>query len=250
MRERGDLPAGPIPEVAPVPHRLASPNGRAAADTAAPSRPGPDRAPADRARAAGRPGGEGAHGSDARADALPLTGGDPAPERRTGLADGPEAPDGVQARRQEAFETAWRFLAHRERTEAELTARLERNDVERELIAEVLDDLRAGGYVDDAGFARRFAEDRRNLDGWGAERIEQRLRELGVDRHLIQPALAHDDEHDELAAATELLQRRFPIPPETPRDLERALGFLVRKGYGLELAHDALRRHGALTLDD
>ena len=50
--------------------------------------------------------------------------------------------------------------------------------------------------------------------------------------------------------ATALLQRRFPTPPETPRDLERALGFLVRKGYELELAHDALRRHGALTLDD
>jgi regulatory protein len=35
------------------------------------------------------------------------------------------------------------------------------------------------------------------------------------------------------------------VPPATPRDLERALGFLVRKGYELELAHDALRRHAA-----
>ena len=46
--------------------------------------------------------------------------------------------------------------------------------------------------------------------------------------------------------ATELAELyRFPVPPETPRDLERALGFLVRKGYELELAHDALRRHAA-----
>ena len=102
----------------------------------------------------------------------------------------------------------------------------------------------SGGYVDDAGFARRFAEDRRNLDGWGAERIERRLRELGVDRQHIAAALAAG-EHDELAAATALLARRFPVPPDTPRDLERALGFLVRKGYDLELAHDALRRHAA-----
>jgi regulatory protein len=140
-------------------------------------------------------------------------------------------------------------LAHRERTESEVQARLERNDVEAELIAEVLDELREGGYVDDAGFARRFAQDKRNLDGWGAERIERRLAELGVDRHHITNALV-DDEHDELRAATELLQRRFPTPPETPQQLERALGFLVRKGYELELAHDALRRHGALALDD
>jgi regulatory protein len=159
-------------------------------------------------------------------------------------------PKGPERLRQEAFETAWRFLAHRERTEAEVAARLERNDVEGEPIAEVLDELRSGGYVDDAGFARRFAEDRRNLDGWGAERIGRRLAELGIDRHHVQAALAHDDEHDELRAATELLRRRVPSPPETPRELERALGFLVRKGYELELAHDALRRHGALTLED
>jgi regulatory protein len=171
------------------------------------------------------------------------------PERRAGLAAGPEAPKGAERLRQEAFEAAWRFLAHRERTEVEVQARLERNDVEAELIAEVLDELRRGGYVDDAGFARRFAEDRRNLDGWGAARIERRLAELGIARHHIQAALANDGEHDELAAATELLQRRYPTPPETPQQLERALGFLVRKGYELELAHDALRRHGALAFD-
>src|SRR5689334_11326362 len=155
--------------------------------------------------------------------------------RRRGAVAGPEPPEGAARRRQAAFETAWRFLAHRERTEAELVARLERNDVDPELIAEVLDELKTGGYVDDAGFARRFAEDRRNLDGWGADRIERRLNELGVDRHHIRNALAQDDGHDELAAATALLQRRFPTPPETPRDRERALGFLVRKGYELEL---------------
>src|SRR5262245_17340750 len=86
-----------------------------------------------------------------------------AEERRTGLSAGPPAGTGPERRRQQAFETAWRFLAHRERTEAEVRARLDRNDVERGLVDEVLDELRAGGYVDDAGFARRFAADRRNL---------------------------------------------------------------------------------------
>ena len=39
----------------------------------------------------------------------------------------------------------------------------------------------SGGYVDDARYAQRFAEDRRRLDAWGSERIERRLRELGVE---------------------------------------------------------------------
>ena len=129
-----------------------------------------------------------------------------------------------------------------------MRARLARNDVEPELIDDVLATLMEGGYVDDAGFARRFAEDRRNLDGWGNERIERRLATLGVAREHVRAALA-DGGHDELDAACELLARRFPAPPDTPRDRERALGFLVRKGYELELAHDALRRHAATAVD-
>ena len=43
-----------------------------------------------------------------------------------------------------------------------------------------------------------------------------------------------------------LLARRFPEPPATPRERDRALGVLVRKGYALELAHDALRRHAGV----
>ena len=130
-----------------------------------------------------------------------------------------------------------------------------RKRIDPALVEEVVAALLEGGYLDDAAFARRFAEDRRNLDRWGSERIERRLNELGVDRAEIRAALASgeagDDAagHDELKAACELLARRFPVPPETPRDLERALGFLIRKGYELELAHDALRRHAGATIE-
>jgi regulatory protein len=79
---------------------------------------------------------------------------------------------------------------------------------------------------------------------------------LGVTREHIRAALAGgggDEDgggHDELGAACELLARRFPIPPDNPRDRDRALGFLVRKGYELELAHDALRRHAAAAVEN
>ena len=144
----------------------------------------------------------------------------------------------LELRRQEAFDVAWRFLAHRDRTEAEVRRNFERKRVDPVLAHDVLGQLREGGYLDDAGFARRFAEDRRGLDGWGAERIERRLAELGIDPEHIRAAVAAGG-HDELDAACVLLARRFLTAPETPRDRDRALGFLVRKGYELELARDA-----------
>jgi regulatory protein len=141
--------------------------------------------------------------------------------------------------RGEAFDVALRLLNHRDRTEAELVRAFLKARVEPELAEEVLGELREGGYVDDARFAQRFAEDRRRLDAWGSERIERRLSELGVPREHVAAAL---EGHDELDAAVALLERRFAAPPSTPRERDRALGVLLRKGYELELAHDALRR--------
>ena len=129
-----------------------------------------------------------------------------------------------------------------------------RKRIDPALVEEVVAALLEGGYLDDAAFAQRFVEDRRNLDGWGAERIERRLNELGVDR-ARDPRRPGRRRRTRTTATTssqaacDLLARRFPHPPETPRDLERALGFLVRKGYELELAHDALRRHAGATIE-
>jgi regulatory protein len=148
--------------------------------------------------------------------------------------------------RERARELAFRHLVRRDRTVAEIERHLADREVDAAAAAAVVSELLDGGYLDDAGFARRFAEDRRRLDGWGAERIARRLAELGVDRTEIASALTRgEEEPSELEAAVALLRRRYGSGPlSEPRTLERALGALVRKGYELELAHDALRAHG------
>jgi regulatory protein len=162
----------------------------------------------------------------------------------------PERALDPEVRLQHARDLAWRALGRRDRTVAEVARLLQRKRVDPAAIEVVVAELCEQGYLDDARFARRFADDRRRLDGWGAERIERRLRALGIADDLTAAAVADQDPGAELDAAIELLRRRFPEPPATPRDCERALGVLVRKGYELELAHDALRRHaGAPAFD-
>jgi regulatory protein len=151
-----------------------------------------------------------------------------------------------EARLQHARDEAWKALNRRERTVAELAQLLAAKRVEPTAIDAVLEELLEQGYLDDASYAQRFADDRRRLDAWGAERIERKLLSLGIDRELIAAAIGEQDRDGELEAALEILARRFPEPPRTPRDRDRALGVLVRKGYGLELAHDALRRHAGV----
>lgn len=139
-----------------------------------------------------------------------------------------------------ALQKAYRYLGHRDRTVAELRKHLVARGAPEHIAEAAVAELVELGYVDDARFARQFAEDRRNLDSWGGDRIERRLRELGVEAEHIAPAMAATAE-SEMAAAVELLRRRFPVPPGSDRDRERALGLLVRRGFDLELAYNAIR---------
>ena len=142
---------------------------------------------------------------------------------------------------QRALDAGYRYLGKRDRTEVEVRRHLAAREVDEASIDGAVEALVRQGYVDDARYARTFAEDRRALDDWGPERIERRLLALGVDRELVAGALSERDGAAELDAAVALLRRRFREIPATDRERERALGLLARKGYDLELAYDAVR---------
>ncbi|HWF49865.1 MAG TPA: regulatory protein RecX [Solirubrobacteraceae bacterium] len=147
----------------------------------------------------------------------------------------------------------------RERTEAEVRARLARGEVPAEETELVIAELLEFGYIDDARYARVLTQDKRNLEAWGNERIARTLRERGVERDLIEAALSEDGGQDlfgdaddaaadsELDRAIALLGQRFPSGPAAARDRERAFGVLARKGYESETASDAVREWARRT---
>jgi regulatory protein len=112
-----------------------------------------------------------------------------------------------------------------------------------EAIDAAVDELTETGYLDDARYAQRFAEDKRALQGWGSERIAGDLERRGVARELIEQALADRGREAELAAATALLAERFRPPLAGDRERDRAWSLLVRRGYEPELAYEAVRLH-------
>jgi regulatory protein len=142
------------------------------------------------------------------------------------------------------LELAYRYLNRRDRTEGEGRKLLAAKGVEDDAAQDAIETLREQGYVDDARYARLFAEDKRALEGWGTERIRGTLALRGIDRELIDAAVQADGgAGSELERALEVLRRRFPSPPRERRDRDRALAVLLRKGYDTELALDALTAH-------
>jgi regulatory protein len=148
-----------------------------------------------------------------------------------------------EERLQHALDAAYRFLGRRDRTVAEVRERLEAQEIDAETVDEAIAELTRQGYLDDARYAHRFAEDRRTIDAWGAERIERRLLAVGVEPALIAAAIGERGAAEELEAALAVLRRRFTHAPTDDRDRDRALGLLVRKGYDLDLAYDAVRAY-------
>jgi regulatory protein len=150
--------------------------------------------------------------------------------------------DDLERERERAIQLAHRAVGRRERTVAEVRALLERKRVEPEAIEDAVAELRRAGLLDDARYAQRFAEDKRELDRWGSERIARELHRRGVAPELIEAAVADQSREAELRTALLLLEQRAPSVGDD-RERDRAWRLLVRRGYDTELAYEAVRRH-------
>jgi regulatory protein len=140
----------------------------------------------------------------------------------------------------DAYGLALRALGRKERTEAQLAQWLRERGVEENELAEVMSRLIEAELLDDERFATQYAADKRDLQGWGPDRIRGALRERGVEEGLIDRAIADDGPEQVTARAVEVLERSGATA-DSDAARNRSLGLLARRGYPLEVAYDAIR---------
>ena len=140
----------------------------------------------------------------------------------------------------DALTLALKALGHKERSERELADWLrERVEDEAEIEA-VISQLVETGGLDDARFASEFASDKRELRGWGPERIRDALTARGIPGSEIEAALAAETPDEEVDRAVAQVQHRAgDLSDEAERG--KALAFLGRQGFGYETAYEAIR---------
>ena len=146
---------------------------------------------------------------------------------------------------------AYRLLAHRARSRAELAARLLAKGHDEPAVLTVVDRLNGEGLVDDRAFAAAFVADKRRLAGWGAGRMARELERLGVEADIIQALLPDTPaaSADELARARAILERRGPARPPLEPARKRAFDHLVRRGFSTAVAYAAVREWSATPTD-
>jgi regulatory protein len=145
-----------------------------------------------------------------------------------------------------AYVRALGRLARRDHSEAELTRALRDRGHSTEEVEAAMEKLRSQRFVDDAGFAERFARSRLLGHRVGRKRIRQGLRQRGVDRQVgeagLRKALEDVPEREALEAAARAYWRTHGR--DEPKTRVRKLwAFLLRRGFPADLV---VERLGAL----
>ena len=142
-----------------------------------------------------------------------------------------------------ATNRALHFLGYRARSEAEVRARLQRDEWPDEVIERVLLRLREQGFLNDEKFAENWVESRSHSRPRGARMLQQELRQKGLERETIDAALPDDEAEMENAvfALQKLLrgkERAWQNFNEAERR-EKAIQFLARRGFNYSVAKAA-----------
>jgi regulatory protein len=134
---------------------------------------------------------------------------------------------------------AFRYLGYSARSQAEIRARLVRDGFAVEVIEQVVAELVAGDYLDDAEFARHWIDDRADRKRYGRTRLKAELSRKGIDRDTADEALEAIGSDDEFRRALQAAEPRWARidaakldSAALQKEKQRIAGFLTRRGFG------------------
>ena len=146
--------------------------------------------------------------------------------------------------RERARESALRLLTVRARSEGELRDRLREKGFADAVAAETIAALAEVGLVDDAAFARAWADERVRLRPVGPRRLSQELAQKRVPRGIADGVVEETfREHDEFELARRAVRGKLRAPGTTDARKRRArlYSFLVRRGFSYEVVSAVLK---------
>lgn len=138
-----------------------------------------------------------------------------------------------------AMEAALYALEGGDKTESRMRTYLRRHYYPADCVDAVLEKLKAQRLIDDAQYARRYAE---NHPGEGKYALQRKLRARGIGSDEVQMAADMLDDDMQLAACRkelEKLRRRYAS--DDPRDRKRKTAqALARRGFGWDVIHQTM----------
>ncbi len=144
----------------------------------------------------------------------------------------------------EAKQKAANYCAYQERSLQEVKDKLQGYGLTQEETEKVLDELIDEKFVDEARFARSFAQGKLHRNKWGKIKITRALQQKGVKESLIQSGFAEIDDNNYQKLLQDLIdkkKRSFQNENEFTRK-HKIARYVIGKGFEPDLVWELLGR--------
>lgn len=147
---------------------------------------------------------------------------------------------------QKLLDKALRFLSFRPRSQKEILDFLAKKQAGTETEKMIMGKLKDLGMVNDLEFAKWWVEQRAIFKPAGKKLLSFELRQKGVPKKIIEQVLAEGEPLDELAVASQLLEKRKRRWENLPLDKlkKKAFEFLMQRGFDYEVVKEAVAKLG------
>lgn len=141
-----------------------------------------------------------------------------------------------------ALQRALNYLSYRARSVEEVRNRLQRYGHAEPTVTGVIERLVELGYLDDNTFARELV--RQRAYKWGPRRITLELKLKGVDSVMAACAIQKEfASRSELETALTAAHKRYNNKDKSATMARRVYGFLMRRGYSVEVCTEVAREY-------
>ena len=141
---------------------------------------------------------------------------------------------------------ALRLLSQREHSRAELVRKLSPHEEVPGELAQVLDDLHAKGFIDEARVLESVVNHRASKLGNG--RIKKELQAKGLAPESVAQAML-DLKDSEFARAQNIWQKKFGTPATDANERAKHYRFLLTRGFSSEVVRKVVKLSGAPVED-
>lgn len=142
---------------------------------------------------------------------------------------------------EQAKQSAYRFLSYRPRSISEVRRNLKKKEYDEGVIEQVIQRLLELNLLDDHAFADYWVEQRETFKPRSLIALRQELAQKGVNRTIIEEALADVDESAAAYRAAESRSRRWQhLPEET--FLAKLQRFLQGRGFNYAITRTVARQ--------
>jgi regulatory protein len=139
---------------------------------------------------------------------------------------------------------ALRLIELKPRSVHEIRDKLAKKGIDKAEIEAVILTLETIGLLDDVKFARDWIENRQHFRPMGVIRLRQELFAKGIDREIMDQAIAdYKSNTDEFPAALDLARRKMKLYRKLDAEAakRRLAGFLARRGYEVSVVSRVLK---------